>query len=111
MPRYVGLGRYSAAGAAGARKDGFATREAQARGLVDSLGGKLESWSWLRSDNWDFMFVMDAPSEAPVAMNLISKPTGLFERAEIMELLSSADVDRIAGTLDKAVYSPPGTVS
>jgi hypothetical protein len=106
------LGKYSAAGVAGVKKDGFAKREAAARALGDSLGGTTTLWSWLRSSTWDFMAIGDYPSaDGAIALGLIGRPTGAFEAMEIIEMLDSSELDRIAAAANKATYQPPGTLA
>lgn len=112
MPQYMIIAKYSTTGAAGAVKDGFAKRQQAGNELAESVGGKMVSWCWLRSPNWDLAAVIDVPDgDTAVAINLVGRPTGAFEAFEMMEVLDSTQMDRIAGTLSRARYQPPGSAT
>ena len=109
MAKYLCLGKYSAQGAAGARKDGYATREQEGSKAFESVGAKIESWMWLDWTEWDFAFIADVPlPETLVRITSLTAATGTFTRAYISQILDSDAMDQGVSGIS---YRPPGAQS
>ncbi|MFN0093012.1 MAG: GYD domain-containing protein [Acidimicrobiales bacterium] len=110
MARYLIHAKYTAQGAAGARSDGYAVRQAEGSKAFESVGGKVESWLWLDWGEWDFAVVVDAPtSEALLRIAALSAASGAFARTTSSEIFESATMDRAAAA--GADWRPPGAAS
>ena len=107
MSRYLLLSKYSAAGAAGARADGYTTREAEGGKLVKALGGSVESWMWLDWADWDFALVVVLPDrEALLRLAALSSASGAFARTYASEIVDGATMDRAGANAGD--WRPPG---
>jgi hypothetical protein len=66
MPKYLLKASYNAEGVRGVMKDGGSKREAAARELVESLGGKVECFYFAHGDS-DAIVICDFP-DVPSAL-------------------------------------------
>jgi uncharacterized protein with GYD domain len=100
------LGKYSAQGAAGARKDGYATRVEEGSKAFESVGAKIESWMWLDWTEWDFGFIADVREpDALVRITSLSAATGAFTRVYVSQIHDSDTMDHGISGIS---YRPPG---
>jgi len=93
MPKYLALFSYSDAAIA-AMIANPADREAAVRGVVDSVGAKLESFYWMRGQ-FDGMAVIDAPDSITMAgIETAVKSSGAV-RSETHDLFAPEDIQHI----------------
>ncbi len=108
MPKVVGFGRYSAAGAAGIVANGFTARKQMLAATAVALGGTQDGY-WVVSDvRWDFMFMWDLPAESLLtyrAMLMNAEASGGFDGAEMYTLLDAEAVDAARASVPG--YTPP----
>ena len=90
MPKYLLKASYNADGVRGVMKDGGTKREAAARALVESLGGKVESF----------------PDVASALAGVMAVNASGLVSASTTPLLSPKDVDDAAKKSGK--YKAPG---
>jgi uncharacterized protein with GYD domain len=83
-------------------------RVAVARRVVESLGGKLESYYWMFGQ-YDGLVIFELPdSQAAAAVSLAVTGSGAFSRYETHELIEAGDLARIAERARQISYQPPG---
>ena len=106
MPKYLWQGSYTSQGVQGLRKDGGAGRRAAVQRLVESAGGKLESFYFAFGEA-DVYVVADLPDTATAAaMSLAVNALGLVHLRTI-PLVTAEEMDV---AVKKAVdYQPPGS--
>jgi uncharacterized protein with GYD domain len=105
MPKYLLNASYSAEGSKGLLKDGGTKRVSAARTLVESLGGKIETF-YFAFGNTDVVAIVDLPDHAAAAAaSLTIAGTGALT-GTITVLLTPEDIDQAARKSPK--YSAPG---
>ncbi len=107
MPKYLLHGSYSTEGNRGIIKGGGGSARRKAvTTLLDSVGGKLESFYWALGTD-DFYLIVDVPDAvAMAAVSMQVGASGAISRLQSTMLLTAADVDK--ATKRKVKYSPPG---
>ena len=105
MPKYLMEVSYTADGAKGVLKDGGSKRKAAAKALIESVGGKMESFYYAFGDT-DVIVIVDAPDAASVAAASLAIGASGAVRARTTALLSAEDVD--AATKKATSYTAPG---
>ena len=80
MPKYLLRATYTADGIKGLMKDGGTKRQAAARRLVESLGGKVEAFYYAFGEN-DVVAIVDMPDNVSAAAASLSRG-GRSEREE-----------------------------
>lgn len=107
MPRYLALLAYSAEGMKGFLKEKAAAREAAGRKAAESVGGKLLSWYWTASGEYNIAVIGEYPDTATAnALGATLMSTGIASKFNVIELLTATEID---GALGKSVaYRPPG---
>src|SRR5262245_28519440 len=105
MPKYMLKVSYTADGAKGLIKDGGSKRRAAAQGLVESLGGRLESLYFAFGDS-DGFAIADLPDAAAAAAASIALSASGSVTAQAVVLLTPEEVD--AAVKKSASYTPPG---
>jgi len=107
MPRYLGLLTYSAEGMKGFLKEKAAAREAAGRKAAESVGGKLLSWYWTASGEYNVAVIGEYPDAATAgALGALLMSTGMASKFNIIELLTASEIDRALGK--PMTYHPPG---
>lgn len=105
MPKYLVIGGYTAAGAAGVMKEGGTSRINAARQVIGSLGGSLESIYWGFGED-DFYAIVDMPSVAAVtAASLTISASGSL-RVRTVPLITAEEMDAAAKL--SPTFRPPG---
>lgn len=105
MAKYLVIGSYTAAGAAGVLREGGSGRLEAARKSVESVGGTLESLYWgFGSD--DFYAVVDAPSHAAVAAVSLTIGSSGSSQVRTIPLMTTDDLDAAAKLSPS--FRPPG---
>jgi uncharacterized protein with GYD domain len=105
MPRYLFIGQYTAEGAKGVIKDGGSKRRQVANQVMESLGGRVESYYFgFGSD--DFYVIADLPDHAAAsAASLTVGASGTISLRTIV-LLTPEEIDEAAKR--SVQFSPPG---
>ena len=109
MVRYMTFGKYSAAGAAAAYKDGFGTRAKVLGDYINGLGGTLLEMRPIAEDEWDFVAIYDFEDMKPakrVAHGLLTFSSGGFERSTTYTLSTVEEADAIRAEMPG--YRAPG---
>jgi uncharacterized protein with GYD domain len=105
MPKYLLTARYNAEGVRGVIKDGGSKREAAARGLVKSLGGKVEAFYFAHGDI-DAVVICEFPDAASALAGVMAvNATGLVT-ASTTPLITAKEIDEAATKSPK--YRGPG---
>src|SRR5262245_27295049 len=105
MPKYLFLVNYTADGAKGVAKDGGTKRVAAARGLVESLGGKLEA-AYFAFGEHDVVCIVDAPDASAMAAASLALAGSGAATGKTIALLTPEELD--AATKKTVNYTPPG---
>ncbi|MDH4335062.1 MAG: GYD domain-containing protein [Chloroflexota bacterium] len=105
MAKYLVIGSYTAAGAAGLLKEGGTARLAAGKAAVASVGGTLETLYWgFGSD--DFYALVDVPDHAAAtAASLKLSSSGAFSSLRSVPLMTAEDLDA-AAKLSPAFRAP-----
>ena len=105
MPKYLLQASYTAEGVKGLLKDGGTKRQAAAKTLIESLGGKLEALYFAFGEH-DVMAIVDMPeASAAAAASLTIAASGAIH-GKITVLLTPEEIDRAAKKSPR--YTPPG---
>lgn len=105
MPKYLLNASYSAEGSKGLLKDGGTKRVSAARTLVESLGGKIETF-YFAFGKTDVVAIVDLPDNAAAAAaSLTIAGTGALT-GTITVLLTPEEIDRAAKK--SPTYTAPG---
>lgn len=105
MPKYLLNASYSAEGSKGLLKDGGTKRVSAARTLVESLGGKIETF-YFAFGKTDVVAIVDLPDNAAAAAaSLTIGGTGALT-GTITVLLTPEEIDRAAKK--SPTYTAPG---
>ena len=105
MPKYLLHVSYTAEGAKGLLKDGGSKRQAAARALVESLGGKLESIHWAFGES-DAYAIADLPDNAAAASASLTLAASGAVTSRTTVLLTAQEVDQAVKR--SGSYTPPG---
>jgi uncharacterized protein with GYD domain len=105
VPKYLLEVSYNADGVKGLVKDGGSKRRAVADTLLQSLGGKIESFYYAFGDT-DVFVIADLPDNgAAAAASLALAGSGAVTN-KITVLLTPAEID--AAVKKSGTYTPPG---
>ncbi len=105
MPKYLLKASLSPEGARGTMKEGGTARRAAAAKLVESVGGKVESFYYAFGDT-DAYLIVDAPDNiAATALAMAVSSSGAVA-TETVVLITPEEVDRAAKMT--VAYRPPG---
>ena len=105
MPKYLLRASYTAEGMRGLVKDGGTKRQAAAKRLVESLGGKLEAFYFAFGES-DIVALVDMPDNgSAAAASLTVGGTGAAS-SNITVLLTPKDIDQ--AVKKSGTYTPPG---
>ena len=105
MPKYLLQVSYTAEGARGLLKDGGLKRRAAAKALMESLGGKLDSFYYAlgSTDVYAIADFPDAAAAAAASMNIAASGAASSKTTALLT------VEEIDGAVKKsASYTPPG---
>jgi uncharacterized protein with GYD domain len=105
MPKYLLKASYNAEGVRGVMKDGGSKREAAARALVKSLGGKVECFYFCHGDA-DAIVVVDFPDVPSALAGVMAVNASGLVTATTTPLITAKDVDAAAEKSGK--YRAPG---
>lgn len=105
MPKYLLKASYNTEGVRGVMKEGGTKREAAARALVESLGGKVESFYFSHGDT-DAIVICEFPDTAHALAGVMAVNASGLVTASTTPLITAAEVDaaaKLSGT-----YRAPG---
>ncbi len=105
MPKYLLKASYTADGVKGVMKDGGTKREAAARALVKSLGGKVESFYFCHGEA-DAIVICDFPDTASALAGVMAVNASGSVTASTTPLITAKEVDEAAQKTGK--YRAPG---
>jgi uncharacterized protein with GYD domain len=105
MPRYLFQASYTSEGARGLLKDGALGRRELVEGIVEGLGGRLETFDFAFGEH-DVYLIAEMPEHVDAAaVSLAVAASGAVE-LETVVLLSAEEMD--AATRRSVGYRPPG---
>ena len=104
MAKFMYRVQYGREGLVGTVDEGFESREAYVRGLIESMGGTVEAVYWAYGDD-DVFIIFDSESAAAVGGSLAASMGGIG-RISTVPLLTAAEMDAAAATIPE--YRPPG---
>jgi uncharacterized protein with GYD domain len=105
MAKYLLQVSYTTEGAKGLLKDGGSKRRTAARTLVESLGGKLESFYYAFGAT-DVVVIADMPDNSSAAAASVTLASTGAATTKITVLLTPEEIDQ---AVKKTVsYTPPG---
>ena len=105
MPKYLLKVSYTADGAKGLMKDGGSKRHAAAKALVESVGGRMETF-YFAFGECDVFCIVDMPDAASAASASIAIAASGSATTEAVVLLTAEEID--AAVKKSASYTPPG---
>jgi uncharacterized protein with GYD domain len=105
MPKYLLHVSYTADGYKGVMKDGGTKRRAAARTLVESLGGKLETFYYAFGE-CDVFTIVDMPDGGSAAAASMTLAASGAVTTKVTVLLTPEEID--AAVKKPASYTPPG---
>ena len=107
MPKYLLEVNYTLDGVKGVGAEGGTTRVAAATAVVESLGGKVDSFYFALGDT-DAYVVVDLPDNSSAAAGALAVNIGGGATIRTVALLTAAEVDQAVSAVKKATYRPPG---
>jgi uncharacterized protein with GYD domain len=107
MPKYLLEVNYTLDGVKGLGAEGGTARVAAATALVESLGGKVESFYFAFGDT-DAYVVMDLPNNNSAAAGALAVNIGGGVTVRTVVLLTAAEIDESVAAVKNASYRPPG---
>ena len=105
MAKYLLQVSYTTEGARGLLKDGGSKRRDAARGLCESLGGKLDA-IYFAFGGSDAFAIVDMPDAASAAAASLAVGASGAANCTTVVLLTPEDLDKAAAKAPK--YTPPG---
>lgn len=105
MPKYLLQVSYTLEGTRGLMKDGGSKRRDAARALVESLGGKLESF-YFAFGNTDAFAIADLPDDVAAASASLTVTGSGGAKSTVTVLQTPEQVDEV--TKKSPSYTPPG---
>lgn len=105
MSKYLLEVNYTTEGVKGVKSRGGSAREAAAKEVVESLGGKLESF-YFAFGTTDVYAVADFPDQASAAAAALTVSAGGGATVRTVVLLAPDEID--TAVAKKATYRPPG---
>ncbi len=106
MSKYMLEVSYTLDGVKGLSEEGGSARVAAATTLVESLGGKVESF-YFAFGATDAYVIVDMPDDVAVASAALTVNAAGGVTSRTVKLLTAADLD--AATKKKGSYRPPGS--
>jgi uncharacterized protein with GYD domain len=86
-------------------------RSAAAREVIESVGGKLESFYWMLGED-DFLAIFDAPDDVSAAAGAVAvSSSGALRNVRTIKLITMDEVGKLLQKAKGAVYHAPTAVS
>jgi uncharacterized protein with GYD domain len=105
MAKYMIEVNYTLDGIKGVKAEGGSARVAAATTLIESLGGKVESFYFALGDT-DAYVIVDMPDSESIVAAALAVNGGGGAKARTVALLTPGEVDSAAKV--QATYRPPG---
>ena len=105
MPKYMIQASYTGEGPKGLVKDGGSKRRAVAKTLVESLGGKLESFYFAFGET-DVFAIADVPDNVTAASISLTLAASGVVTSRVTVLLTPEEIDQ--AVKKSGSYTPPG---
>src|SRR3954454_8783992 len=105
MPKYMLDVSYTLDGVKGVRAEGGSARVKAATALVESVGGKVESF-YFAFGGTDVYVIVDMPDNVSAAAAALAVSAGGGATARTVVLLTAEEID--AAVKQKSLYRPPG---
>jgi uncharacterized protein with GYD domain len=105
MPKYLFQTSYAPEGVRGLLKEGGSSRVPYLRGLVESVGGKMEALYWAFGETDTYMIVEVSSNETAAALALSVSASGAG-RVKTTVLLTPEEID--AAVKQKVSFRAPG---
>jgi uncharacterized protein with GYD domain len=106
MPKYLLAVNYTLDGVKGLGAQGGTARVTAATELVESLGGKVESFYFAFGDT-DAYVTIDLPNNSSAAAGALAVNIGGGATVRTVALLTAAEMDASVAAIKKATYRPP----
>ena len=106
MSKYLLEVNYTLDGVKGLKREGCSARVAAATALIESLGGKVESF-YFSFGVTDVILIVDMPDNVSVAAAALAVSAGGGATSRTVVLLTGAEMD--AAVKKETSYRPPGT--
>ena len=105
MGKYLFQVSYTAEGAKGVLKEGGSSRRAMVEGLMEGLGGSLESFYFAFGED-DVYLIGDVPDNVSSAAVSMTVGASGAARVKTVVLLTAEEIDQ--ATQRSVAYRPPG---
>ena len=105
MPKFLIEVSYTADGAKGLLKDGGTKRQAAARTMIESLGGKMEVFYYAFGEN-DAVVIADLPDNVSAAAASVTLGSSGAVSTRSTVLLTPEELDK--AVKKSPSYTPPG---
>jgi len=106
VPKYLLEVNYTLDGIKGLKAEGGSARVAAATALIESLGGKVESF-YFAFGGTDVYLTVDMPDSVSVAATALAVGAGGGATSRTVVLLTPAEID--AAAKKQTTYRPPGS--
>jgi uncharacterized protein with GYD domain len=106
MSKYLLEVNYTLDGVKGLKSEGGSARVAAATALIESLGGKVESF-YFSFGVTDVILIVDMPDNVSAAAAALAVSAGGGATSRTVVLLTGAEMD--AAAKKETSYRPPGT--
>ena len=107
MPHYLIQASYTADGAQGLLAEGGTSRIAEATGLIEALGGTIESLYFVWGTD-DIIGITEMPDDASAAAASLAVSASGKVGVRMTPLLSPGEIDAAAEKAGELSYRPPG---
>lgn len=92
MPKFLGLGSYTAEGWKGVQAESASSRREFVVNLLASVGGRLEAFYYAFGE-YDFVFIADIPDNVTAAATSIAAAASGAIKSHLTLLLTAEDID------------------
>ncbi|HVH62666.1 MAG TPA: GYD domain-containing protein [Candidatus Dormibacteraeota bacterium] len=109
MSKFAVIGSYSESSIAGLVQSP-SDRSVAAREVIESLGGKLESFYWMLGED-DFIGIFDAPDDVTAAaVSVKVTSAGACRNVRTIRLLTMDETQKLLQKAKSATYHPPSAI-
>ena len=106
MPKFITFFSYNSVSAK-AMIDRPSDRSAAAKGLVESLGGQMESFYWMQGKHDGFLVYSLPDSVSSAALSLAVASTGAISGIQSHQIYDGDEQAAIVAAANKVTYKPP----
>lgn len=110
MSKFLVIGGYTQQAMA-AMMQNPTDRSAAARQVIESVGGKMESFYWMLGED-DFVGIFDAPDDASgAAVAVAVSSSGAARNVRTIKLITMDEASKLLQKAKSATYHPPTEVA